>query len=381
LAAKFPDIVYFSTFDIFHILAVAVQLPLIAVLLYKGRRSLSNQLMAVFFFAQVLNSLAVLCWSHYNETFGQYPFLAYLAVPFFAVWGPTMYLYIQAETIKGFSLKWKHYLHFLPFFLCALYFLFAYHFHSSDEKMRLLQTGEVYDFSYRKIFSAFIAIQVFVYNVLAIYRIEEFGRNHPLKSGSALRRFRWNRFIIYGYFLVCLCNNIASWIYPLTNEPRLSNYFFISVVLFFLYFSVVLIGALLGSHFGEPALQANNQSLPHDLADTLHLRLTPYMNREKPYLECNLTLAELAAYLGLKERHLSEYINSYCHTTFQDYVNRFRIEEAKKLLTENTSNRKSILEIAFEAGFNSKSTFNYTFRKHTRTTPSNYRKEATARAL
>lgn len=367
--------VYFSAFDIFHILAIAVQLPLIGVLLFKGRRNFPNQLMALFFFAQVLNSLAVLCWSHYDVTYGKYPYLAYIAVPFFAIWGPAIYLYIQAETTKKFRLKQAHLLHFLPFFLCLMYFLFAFHFHSVEEKMRLLQTGEVYDFNRRKLYSAFIAIQVFVYNILAIYRIELYGRRHPLKSGSALRRFRWNRFIIYGYFFACICNNVASWIYPLTNGPQLSNYFIISVMLFLLYFSIILIGALLGSHFGEPLYQMKQQTLPEVVAKSLHLRLDPYMTREKPYLEYNLTLAELAAYLGLKERHLSEYINGYYHTTFQDFVNSYRIEEAKKLLQANADNRRSIIQIAFESGFNSKSAFNYAFRKHTSTTPSGYRKQ------
>ena len=334
--------------------------------------------MALFFFAQILNSAAVLCWSHFGDTFGRFPSLAYIAVPFFAVWGPSMYLYIQAETAKDFRFKPVQLLHFLPFVLCVFYFLFAYHFHSAEEKLRLLRNDLVYGFTYRKIYSAFIAFQVFAYNVLAIYRIEQFGRMHPLKSGSVLRRFRWNRFIIYGYFLACICNNVASWVYPLTGGPQFSNYFTISILLFLLYFSIILVGALLGSHFGDPFLLARNQSLTNELADLLQEKLIPFMTREKPYLEFNLTLAELASYLGFKERQLSEYINGYCHTTFQDYVNSFRIEEAKKLLETPTNNRKSILEIAYESGFNSKSAFNFAFRKHTRTTPSNYRKQAAA---
>jgi AraC-like DNA-binding protein len=368
----------FSTFDILHILTLGVLAPLIGTLVYKGKKSISNQLMALFFFAQALNSLSVLCWTHFAGTLGKFPYFAYSAVPFFAIWGPSMYLYIRSETSRNMRLQTSHLVHFLPFILCGLYFLFAFHLHPLAEKKELLLSGGAFNFNLRKFYSAFIAVQVFAYNVLSITSIQKYGRSHPLQSGAVRHRFHWNRFIIYGYFLACICNNIASWVFPHTNTADFSPYFFISAILFLLYFSVILVGALLGSHFGHPLKQPKSQYFTKELAAVLKARLDAFMAGEKPYLQFNLTLAELASSLGYRERELSEYINTCYRTTFQDFLNQYRIEEAKKLLAPGSDNRKTILEIAYESGFNSKSAFNHAFRKHTQTTPSNFRKEAFA---
>lgn len=367
---------YFSTFDIIHILAITVQLPLIATLLYKGKYLVSNKLLAFFFFAQVLNSLDQLCWSHFNDTYEIYPSLAYIAFPFFTVWGPCMYLYIRAETMETFRFKPLHLLHFLPFVICSLYFLFAYHIHSIEQKRLLIHSDEVFNFTLRKAYSAVIAFQVLIYNLCAVFVVETYARRYRRRGGLVLSGIKWVRFIIYGYFIACIFNNIASFIFPLTNTAEFSTYFYLSGLMFLLYFSVILIGALLGSHFGRQVMRHRAVSLTEEQVQKLQTRLAPYMEQEKPYLEFNLTLSEMAAGIGFKERQLSTYINTYCYTTFQDYINRFRIEEAKQLLAQNATSGQTILEIAYAAGFNSKSAFNAAFKKHTRTTPSSYKKAA-----
>lgn len=365
---------YFSSFDVIHILTIVVQLPLIGTLLYKGRHLISNQLLSFFFFAQILASLDQLFWSNYKLTYDVYPYLAYIAVPFFAVWGPSMYLYILSQVTDTLRIKPLHLLHYLPAILCGIYFLFFFHIHSNEEKSLLLHTQEAFDFTLRRNYSAFIALQVFIYNVLSILTLERFARNNSPKSGSQLRRIQWNRFIIYGYFLACVFNNLASFIYPLGETSEAINYFYISAILFFIYFSIILSYALLGSHFGDQLRKTRAMALTNAQINMLRTNLEPYMAEQKPYLESNLTLSELAAKLGLRDRQLSEYINTYHNTTFQDYINGYRISEAKQLIEQSKNSRKTMLEIAYESGFNSKSAFNFAFKKHLRTTPTQYKK-------
>ncbi len=365
---------YFSTFDLIHILTIVVQIPLIGALLYKGRHLISNQLLAFFLFAQILASLDQLCWSNFELTYDVYPYLAFIAVPFFAVWGPSMYLYIKSEATDKYRFKPLHLLHYLPFILCSIYFLFSYHIHSIEEKKQLLLTQEVFNFTFRSKYSAFIALQVFTYNVLSIFTLERYASNNSPKSGSQLTRIKWNRFIIYGYFLVCIFNNLTSFIYLLAETRESLNYFYISAILFFVYFSVVLSYALLGSHFGDQPKKTRAMSLTNNQIEKLQSTLEPYMAEHKPFLQFNLSLSELASKMGLKDRQLSEYINTYCYSTFQDYINGYRIEEAKRLIQESANSGKTMLEIAYEAGFNSKSAFNFAFKKHSTTTPTRYKK-------
>lgn len=364
----------FSTFDVIHILTIVVLIPLIGTLLYKGWNLISNQLLAFFLFAQILASLDQLCWSNFKNTYDVYPYLAYIAVPFFAIWGPSMYLYITSEATAKFRIKPLHLLHYLPFLLCSIYFLFAFHIHSIEEKRQLLHSQHVFDYTFRAYYSTFIALQVFIYNVSSIYTIELFARDKSPKSGSQLTRLKWNRFIIYGYFLACVFNNLASFIYLLAETREALNYFYISALLFLAYFSVVLCNALLGSQFGDQLKKTRAMTLSDEQIEKLHTTLEPYMADHKPFLQFNLTLSELASQIGFKDRQLSEYINTYCYTTFQDYLNGYRINEAKQLIQESINSRKTMLEIAYESGFNSKSAFNFAFKKHSRTTPTRYKK-------
>ena len=85
-----------------------------------------------------------------------------------------------------------------------------------------------------------------------------------------------------------------------------------------------------------------------------------------------LTLPELAQRLNISPCHLSQIINESFHQHFSDFLNKYRIEESKSILQKNEQ-RWNISEIALESGFNSKSTFNSAFKKHTGMTPKEFK--------
>lgn len=104
-------------------------------------------------------------------------------------------------------------------------------------------------------------------------------------------------------------------------------------------------------------------------------RLIVLMEKEKIYLEPDLTLKKLSERLHVHYNHLSQIINEHLETSFNDYINKYRIEEARKKLTDPKEARKNILEIAYDTGFYSKSVFNTAFKKFTGLTPTEYRKK------
>ena len=103
--------------------------------------------------------------------------------------------------------------------------------------------------------------------------------------------------------------------------------------------------------------------------------LTALMEVEKAYLDPDLTLQKLAKQLRIHYNHLSRIINERFGVSFKNYINRYRIEEAKKRLADPAEKDRNIVDIMLDAGFYSKSTFNTAFRKFTGTSPSNYRKK------
>lgn len=102
-------------------------------------------------------------------------------------------------------------------------------------------------------------------------------------------------------------------------------------------------------------------------------QLKKYMNEEQPYLEPSLTIQDLAHQFGMPVKDLSILINHQLDQHFFDFVNEYRIEKAMSLLKDPGKSKLTILEILYEVGFNSKSSFNTAFKKHTGLTPTAYR--------
>lgn len=108
----------------------------------------------------------------------------------------------------------------------------------------------------------------------------------------------------------------------------------------------------------------------------IHLKeLLFYMEHEKPYLNGKLSLKEVAEKVNVSTNHLSQIINENLDKNFFDFVNGYRVELVKQKMKEVSNHNYTLLAIAFECGFNSKSSFNLIFKKHTGLTPSQFLKK------
>lgn len=115
--------------------------------------------------------------------------------------------------------------------------------------------------------------------------------------------------------------------------------------------------------------------LEPELAVEYMNKLLRLMEAEKPHLNPNLTIAVLARKTGLPYYQLSMIINNQLNKNFFDFVNQYRIEEARRLLSEPSKITGTILQIAYDTGFNSKSSFNKAFKKYTGMTPTEFRRK------
>lgn len=102
--------------------------------------------------------------------------------------------------------------------------------------------------------------------------------------------------------------------------------------------------------------------------------LNAFMESNRPYLDPDLTLTELAAQMKTTRGALSALINEAAGSNFYDFVNRYRVEQVKKLMADPAMKNYNVLGIALEAGFRSKSTFNLIFKRFTGLTPSEYKR-------
>ncbi len=99
-----------------------------------------------------------------------------------------------------------------------------------------------------------------------------------------------------------------------------------------------------------------------------------YVSENEPYLEPSLTIQDLSKEVQISVRDLSILINHHMNKHFFDFINEYRIEKAKEILKDASKSKVTILEILYEVGFNSKSSFNTAFKKHTNQTPTEFRK-------
>ena len=123
-------------------------------------------------------------------------------------------------------------------------------------------------------------------------------------------------------------------------------------------------------------LRYGHSRVNQDNVTALADRVRAFMKQEQPFLDPNLNAADLAFKLQMSKHHLSQLLNQHFNQNFYDFINSYRIEEAKSLLTDPAYAHLTIAGIANEAGFRSKSTFYTLFKQHLGMTPAAFQKQA-----
>jgi len=108
------------------------------------------------------------------------------------------------------------------------------------------------------------------------------------------------------------------------------------------------------------------------IAEEINNKLLDFIDTEKPYLNPELSLQELADNVEVKRHHLSNVINQKHNKNFYEFINQYRIEEVKALMVDPKNRNYKLISLAYDAGFNSKASFNRIFKQMTNMTPSQF---------
>lgn len=232
------------------------------------------------------------------------------------------------------------------------------------------------------LFVVFLLIQASFY-ILASFlllqkhgkRIEFFNSNHELVD------LKWIKQIIYSLFAICVFIIVYNLIESEGNLNIVGNGLSLIIVLFLAYNTLTQKEIFLISEEelekvldGKDQGQKNKQKLLSDKEIiALSDRVETLMKVKKPYLEGDLNLSKLAKLMRITPHHLSYLLNEGFNKNFFQYVNYYRVKEAKKLLLSEEYKNISIIGIAYDSGFNSKTAFNTVFKKQTGMTPSSYK--------
>jgi AraC-like DNA-binding protein len=123
------------------------------------------------------------------------------------------------------------------------------------------------------------------------------------------------------------------------------------------------------------------QLLSESEASELQENLSEILQNEKPYLDENLALSELSERLGITDKKLSELLNKHMQTNFYELINFYRVESVKDKMVNPYYENLTLLAMAYDSGFKSKSGFNRAFKAQTGMTPSQYKKSISAERI
>jgi AraC-like DNA-binding protein len=369
----------FEWTSIFNVAGVINGLFLTTVILgIKKGNKLTRILLAILIVNLILVIISSVLFTT-NIYFFQ-PNLIGIFPQFYLLLGPLLLYYVKSLTDQNFKIKKRSILHTMPFLLSVIGSI-PFYIKSIEYKINILQLfinseGVQSFFTYGTWFRFF---HICFYLILTAVVI----RNHHsyLKdSYSSIEKMKleWLRNLVVAFSLVWIANIVDLVLRSMGTDftLKLESIFNIreSLLLFFIGYR-----GLIQSEVFSNQKQINysdkykNSTLTSKLADKHLKSLHIYVEKEKPYLKWNLSLKDLSDQLNISHRVLSQILNEKLHQNFYDFVNRFRVEEAKRCLKEDPP-EKSILSIAYDVGFNAKSTFNTVFKKYVKMTPSQYRK-------
>lgn len=343
--------------DIINSIAV-VQLVFFTLYLFiKGNNIPST------FFLKIHLIFQILSYINYLYFITGYPVLKpflLLSVPSVLMWGPTFYFYIRSRLYIKFVPSLKLFIHGIPAIIALTYMLYLLVMTDFfDEKQT--NFGHLFYFSYK--------VQLLVYNTYTLFIIYKYQYNIKFHtSASEKQKLSWLFLITYGITLSSLTGFILNTSTQFTSMNWEYFIFLIFINIFF-FKSIIHPDQFLG--IDEKNLVP--LKLDENKGIDFFARIEQMIDSKQLYLDPDLSLHNVALAVKLSDRIVSQVIKQNAAVNFSDYINKKRIKYAKEALRNTTKSEKNVLEILYEAGFNSKSVFNSQFKKHTGYSPTDYR--------
>jgi len=351
----------------------------------KTQNKLANRLFASYLLFFVLDDIGIFI----SETFIK----GYLDLEFFrwttcALILPVFYLYIISVCFADFRLRTRHLLHAIPFVFTNIVFVSRIYFLNDVDKMQFYeQRSQMPEFYF---FQLMLALQIILYSIgvfLVLKKYKEIYRENYTNPKTSI--FKWLfqiSTVFFGLYYLSIAKNILRftdfellWIWANVIMQFLALVVTCWFVLKALNHPELFRGIDSKLQLTKDILPKENESavetkeLQNDLITAQISALKQYMSEKEPFLDPSLTIQELSNQINIPVRDLSILINHHMNQHFFDFVNEYRIQKAMSILKNPLKKDLTVLEILYEVGFNSKSSFNTSFKKYTNLTPTAYR--------
>lgn len=295
---------------------------------------------------------------------------------------PLLFLYIKNLTETQFSL-YRHWPHAVPFVLITTLFLYYIYVVPASGKIWVgegfIHVYGGYPFILRN-YSSLLAFSSFIYPVLSLILLFKHKRK-VLEEFSYKEEItlNWLRHWVILELVAFIISYVIIWAGALDFVDYLFSFHVVAFLVLLNVFIVGLFGLRQPEIFYEQQeefvekTKYRTSTLNSNAAREIVETLQGHMEKHRPYLNQKLGILDLAEELSISKHHLSQALNDDLATNFYDFVNGYRVEAFKNAIRNPANKNLTLLGIAFDCGFNSKSTFNSIFKKREGMTPSAYK--------
>lgn len=372
----------FNIHDVILFMTVAECILLVifqAVLPVKNK--LANRLLSVFLLSIAITSACTLVL--WNDDAKLFPLFDETLLPYFLVItqllkGPMLLFYVISLTEEAFRFTRRHLVHLIPIAI-TLAWLLGFAIDSSDLRFKTLgqteQEREIANMVWH-----FIKVMPFFYALAAVNAVHRYHISlHNQYSTFSPTEPTWLNILTLGFLftwsfsiLVHLIANTVA-----LDAPRISDLFGITEnYVIFILINALFINSVVHTHKllttkPEPAKDKTDEKLTELAIRKVQLG----MEIQKLFLKQNLNIDEFSKRISLPVKEVSAVINKHYGTNFFEFMNSYRVEEAKRLLGDPQHSDMTVMDVLLHAGFNSKSAFHRFFNRLVGMSPTEYRKQ------
>ncbi len=357
---------------IFHI-GIAQGFFAAFILFKKQNRSLADVLLAIwmimisFELLHMLFDISNSPWHRFTSNFS-----------FFSLtFGPFLYLYVNKLIGADNTFRRQDLLHFIPYLVFVLIHLIFFT-NQREVFTKADFSNGLFDLSSARVITLFFSLVIYsslVIKKLSLHR-KWLKENYSYESSAIT--LKWLTHISYIFIITYSLLVSFTALKVITGHFYASSHIIPATGLTIICFSLSYYG------FNQPSLfleRMNTGQIPKGKPDSILMKkLLQCMKNDKPYLIPELTIEMLSDEAGISRQMITKILHEKMKKNFFTFVNEYRIEEAKKGLTDPAFRNLSVLSIALECGFNSKSSFNALFKKYTGLTPTAFRSQSISAA-
>ena len=366
------------------LLGIFISVFLELLLLVKKNKSRADKILVFWLFLIVIHQ--ILNYLLYTGESYNHPHWLGIQFSMPVLQGVLLFFYVIEITGNKLKRRWTVLLHLIPT-LSLIILAIPFYILSGEQKINVFQ-NEGAGFEWYVIYlNILIPLSGLLYSIWSLFLIKKHQKNIQDKfSNTDKKELQWLRYLSIGYGII--------WVLAIFFQSEIIFTAVVVLVLFIGFFginqlnifyayqepdfkkteysSVIKEGKKEELKSNIPSKRYAKSGLNEELSEQIYSRLNEFMYDDKLYKNDNLTLTELAKCLVVHPNHLSQVINEKEGKNFYNYINSLRIKEFIRLVSLPESKKYTMISLAYDCGFSTKSTFNKHFKVNTGKTPTDF---------